>query len=264
MRLRQIITLALVILAALSIIFFGGTSKPAEADQHGENISKESTISINYNEENPSGIIDLKKIVEDNLGVPSECQESMVICQIENVSFEITIKKDWLKFNIRELNNYAFANTVDKIESPLDELSAPEIVIMQEVLARRGLLRNPDGSVVQERGFFGSLTWLALIKLAHIKNLDPNAPDFNEGMSIEINNLLANMGQDDNYVNNRPLPQESEMIPQEGDLLFDEWSYRKYISELAQNSVRVETEDVFFSNDIDVNIDGFVEVERLE
>lgn len=236
----------------------------AVADQHGEIISKEKTIHVSFDSENPEGNVDLKKIVEEELTRPEECNQEMVFCQIETVGFDITIKKEWLRIDIRELNNQEFATSVPRIENDIDNLTNAEIVVMQELLARRGLLQYLDGSIVQERGFFGPLTWLALTKLGHIKGLSDEDPEFGRLLMEEINKLLDRMANDDNYVNNWPLPSETDMIPEVGDDLYDLWSYQHYLGVLAEDADRVDAGDIPLEINDDVNIDGFLNVERVE
>ena len=246
-----------------SLIFIANFQKQADAVTQGELIVKEKTINRTFNEENPNGTVDLKKIVEEELSTPIECSEDLVYCQIQNVSFEVKLKKEWLKINITELNNYDFANTVSKITHPVDQLSKGETVILQEALARRGLLLNLDGSTVYDRGFFGSLTRMGILRLAHIKKLNPEDADYNKKISDEVNKLLDNMSKDDNYVNNKPLPRREEMEPKDGDQLFADWKKQKYVSELAKGGKKVDPGNIPLGDKIEVNINGYVEVQRV-
>jgi hypothetical protein len=239
------------------------SSISAEADQIGEVIVKQKTIQKAFNEENPEGNVDLKQIVEQELEKPEECDEPMVTCEIREVSFEITIKKEWIKLNISELNNYDFANTVPKIKNDLTKLTKPETVILQETLARRDLLQNLDGSIVPDRGFFGSLTWLGLLRLAHIKGLDPADPEFNIQLKNQVNDLLEKMGNDQNYVASNPLPSRFDMTPQVGSPLKELWDQYVYLATIAQSGSRVNPGNIPLNSGIDVNIDGFVNVERI-
>ncbi|MGE3278215.1 MAG: hypothetical protein AB7J40_00095 [Candidatus Altimarinota bacterium] len=255
------------LIIALAVGFTLGSlpswSLRAEADPQGEVITKQKTIQKVFNEENPEGTIDLKKIVEEELVKPPECDEAMVTCQIKAVSFDITLKKEWVKLNIAELNDYDYANTVPTIKSELTRLTKPEVVVLQETLARRGLLQNLDGSIVKERGFFGSLTWLGLLRLANIKGLDPGDPKFNELLRDKVNELLDKMGKDQSYISNNALPSRYDMTPQEGSPLREMWEKNLYLSKLAQNAERVNPGNIPLNNGVDVNIDGFVNVERV-
>jgi hypothetical protein len=238
-------------------------SLSAEAQQQGQSIVKQKVIHQVFNEKNPEGNVDLKKIVEEELVKPEECEEPMVTCEIKEVSFDITIKKEWVKLNISELNHYDYANTVPRIKNQLTKLTKPETVILQETLARRGLLQNLDGSIVQDRGFFGSLTWLGLLRLANIKGLDPADPNFGDLLRDKINELLDNMAKDDDYIATHALPSQQQMTPKEESTLRELWDKYEYLAKLAQNGTRVNPGSIPLDSGIDVNIDGFVNVERV-
>lgn len=256
-------TTTLVLTIALSFSGLYWIASPsAIANEAGEIITKQKTLNLSFNEENPGGNVDLKKIVEDELQKPGECFEDMTVCYIKEVSFDITIKKEWHKFDINELGDQQFAQTVPRLENNIDELTKPETVVMQETLARRGLLMNLDGSIVSERGFFGSLTWLALIRLAQIKGLDPGDPLFHNFLKEQVNGLMDKMEKDDEYMSKHALPSINEMRPGTNDNLFDLWQKFFYLAQLAKNAKRVETGDISLGGGIDVNIDGFVNVER--
>jgi len=251
------------ILILISITaFLLGMTVSARAEIRGELIDKETIITLEFNDNNPGGNIDLKKIVEENLSRPTDCQNPLVICSINSVNFEIVMRKEWLKIDIPELSNQEFAQTVPRIENSIDQLSDTEVVVVQETLARRGLLTHLDGSTVQERGFFGSLTNLSLVTLAHIKGLDPGDPEFNEELTDEVNKLLNNMANDDNYINNRPLPRHEDMRPGEGDSLFNLSEKYRYIAELAQQAEKVDPGPIPIKAAVGVEIDGFVNIER--
>jgi len=256
-----IIVYLITILLFTGLFFFSQQSVTAE--QQGELLQKEKSITMSFNEENPEGNVDLKRIFEEELARPTECNDPLMFCQIQDVSFDITIRKEWLKINLAELSNYQYANTIPRIENPVDQLTDSEVVILQETLARRGLLQYLDGSTVHERGFFGSLTGLALTRLSHIKGLSIDDPLYNELLRDKVNELLENMANDENYVNNRTLPSAEDMTPQEGDNLFESWKNYLYISDLAQTADRVDTSNVHLDDNIDVNIEGFVNVERI-
>ena len=178
--------------------------------------------------------------------------------------FDINIKKEWLKLDLAELNNHDFASTVPKIQKTVDKLDKPETVVLQETLARRGLLTHLDGSIVNDRGFFGALTWLGLIRLGNIKGLNDNDPNFFQQLTDEVNNLLDNMANNADYVSERPLPKQEDMIPGQTDDLFDLWSHYYYLAQLAQNAKKVDPGQIPLQLGEDVNIDGFVNVERVE
>lgn len=255
------------LIVALSIVLSLGSlyrvSLVAEADPQGELIFKQKTIQQAFNEENPEGNVDLKKIVEEELEKPAECDEPMVTCQIKEVSFEITLKKEWVKLNISELNDYDYANTVPRVKGELTRLTKPEIVVLQETLARRGLLQNLDGSIVKERGFFGSLTWLGLLRLANIKGLNPGDPKFHDLLRDQVNELLDKMGKDESYIADHPLPSRFDMTPQQGSPLKELWEKNVYLSKLAQNSDRVNPGNIPLNSGVEVSIDGYVNVERI-
>jgi len=258
---RFISALALVIAIGFSAQYMMGYFS-VEADPLGEIIIKEKSITLNFNEQNPGGSIDLKKIVEEELSVPPECNEALTVCYIQEVTFNINIRKQWQKFDIVELTNQQFAEAVPRLENSIDELTIPEVVVMQEVLARRGLLHFLDGSVVHERGFFGALTWMGLLRLSHIKGLNPGTPEFTASLTQAVNDLLENMAKDENYVTNRPLPSREDMEPSEGDIVYTLWKNYSYLAILAENSEKVDVGDVFIGGGVDVDIDGFVNIER--
>jgi len=258
---RFFIVNAVLLLISLATLYQASSS--AEAGEVGEIISKKKTIQQTFNEKNPEGSVDLKKIVEEELVRPPECEEPMVTCAIKEVSFEITLKKEWVKVNITELNDYDYANTVPHIKNELTQLTKPEVVVLQETLARRGLLRNIDGSIVEDRGFFGSLTWLGLLRLANIKGLDPAAPEFGKLLKDKVNELLDNMAKDDDYIATHALPAEEYITPGKGSPLRELWDKYSYLAELAQNGKRVNPGTIPLDDGIDVNIDGFVNVERV-
>jgi hypothetical protein len=256
------------LIALMSFVSIGllsmGMIQQGLADEQGQRIIKEKNLEFFFDEVNPEGNVDLKKIVEEELKTPIECHGEMVICQIKSVGFDIRITKEWVALDLSELNNLDYANTVPRLENPLDQLSESETVVMQETLARRGLLQYLDGGEVRERGFFGALTWLGLLRLGHVKGLSDEDPEFNQELVNDVNDLINNMANDENYVANRPLPQESELTPAEGDDLFDLWSYYQYIAKLAQNLDPVDQEPPTLNIGQDVTIDGFVNVERTK
>lgn len=251
-----------------SITTLGGlyavTHHQVQADERGERITKEKNLEYFFDETNPEGNVDLKQIVEEELHTPAECEEAMVICQIKSVGFDITIKKEWLKLNLSELNNQEFANTVPRIEESVDELEKPDVVVLQETLARRGLLTHLDGSVVYDRGFFGALTWLGLLRLGHVKGLSDEDPEFNQKLTEQVNELLNNMADNTDYVSEKPLPNQDELTPSEGDDLYELWKYYSYLAQLAQNADRVDPGNIPLQLGEDVNIDGYVNVERVD
>jgi|CXWL01.1.fsa_nt_gi hypothetical protein len=234
------------------------------AEQNGEIISKQKTIQRTFNESNPDGKVDLKKIVDEELVRPEECEDGLVICQIKEVSFDITLKKKWLKLTIADLNAYDFANSVPLLKNSVGQLTKPETVVLQEVLAKRGLLLNLDGSIVKDRGFLGPLTWLALTRLAHIKGLKPDEQKYKERLRDEVNSLLGKMGKDANYLAQNPLPKKEQMEPKSGDPLYKVWKNYQYVSNLAQTSGKVDAGKIPLSGNIDVNVDGFVDVKRVK
>lgn len=236
----------------------------AAAEPKGEVIILQKKIQRQFNEENPEGTVDLKKIIEEELPKPPQCQEALVICQIAEVSFDITIKKQWQKFLIPELTTYEFAHTVPKIKNPIDQLTKSETVIMQEILARRELLTHLDGSAVKERGFFGALTWLGLLRLAHIKGLNADGETFEQDLSEQLNELRRKMASDEQYLEKHPLPRREEREPQEGDKLSELWRKYEYLAELGENASRVDAGDIPVGSNVDVNIDGFVDVKRIK
>lgn len=236
---------------------------PVAAEPQGEIISKQKTIQRSFNEENPDGKVDLKKIVEEELERPEECEQGLVICQIKEVSFDITIKKNWLKLTIADLNAYDFANSVPLIKNSIDNMTKPEIVVLQETLARRGLLLNLDGSTVKERGFLGALSWIGLTRLAHIKGLHPDDPKYREKLRDEVNGLLTKMGKNARYLADHALPSKEHMEPKSGDPLYQEWRNYHYFANLAQNGDRVDRGNIPLNGNVDVNVDGFVDVKRV-
>ena len=76
---------------------------------------------------------------------------------------------------------------------------------------------------MKERGYFGPLTQMAFIRLAHIKGLGPDDPNTHEKLRDEMNQLLDRMAKDDEYLVNRPLPREEDLEPKSGDPLFEVW-----------------------------------------
>lgn len=232
------------------------------ANEQGQRIVKEKSLQFFFDETNPEGNVDLKKIVDEELQTPVECVGE-VICQIRSVGFDIRITKEWIALDLNEMNDFDYANTVPRLNNPVDQLSDTETVVMQEALARRGLLQYLDGSTVKQRGFFGALTWLGLLRLGHVKGLSDEDPHFNQELSNDVNDLLDNMANDENYVANRALPQESELVPAEGDDLFDLWSYYMYLAKLAQNLDPMDHPKPELNIGEDVSIDGFVNVERV-
>ena len=264
MQTRYFFSLVLVAVLCSWSILFNAAAPGAEAQQQGEIITKQKTIQRSFNETNPDGKVDLKKIVEEELVKPEECEQALVICQIKEVGFDITIKKKWLKLNITQLNSYDFANSVSPIKNPVDQLNKQETVILQEVLARRGLLQNRDGSVVKDRGFLGSLTKLGLVRLAQIKSLNPKDPHFNEQLRDKVNELLSKMSKDGDYLINHALPKREQMEPKAGDPLYDLWKQQQYLSDLAQKGERVDAGAIPVNGNVDVNIDGFVDVKRVK
>lgn len=235
-----------------------------QANEEAELLTKQQSLQLEFDENNPEGNVDLKKIVEEELKTPEECNQPEIVCRINKVAFDITIKKEWLKLDITTMTDQGFAQSVPLLSNQIDQLTDSEVVIMQETLARRGLLTYLDGSVVQERGFFGSLTWLGLIRLAQIKGLDPGDPEFERKVSDEVNNLINNLANDRYYINNRPLPGAEEMTPGDEDPLNDMWDHYSYLSKLAQNADRVVPNNIPLNIGVDVNIDGYVNVERVE
>lgn len=233
------------------------------ADEAGEIITKQKTLNLSFNEENPGGNVDLKKIVEEELDRPAECDADMTVCYIKEVSFDITIKKEWHKYLVTELNNQEFAQTVPHLENPIDQLEKSETVIMQETLARRGLLQYLDGGIVKERGFFGALTWLGLLRLGQIKGVGADDPNFNQLLTDEVNNLLNKMAEHDSYIEDNALPGYEQRTPGEGDSLYELWEKYLYLARLAQGAKPVETGNIPVGAGVDVNIDGFVNVERV-
>ena len=252
------------ILLMMSLLMLGKAVDARAAEpQIGQIISKEKTIKRLFNEKNPEGSVDLKKIVEEELEKPAECQEALVSCQIKEVSFEITLKKQWLKVNIGELSDHDFADTIPRLEHPIDQLTKPEIVVLQEVLDRRGLLTYLDGKRVKERGFFGSLTRMGLVRLAHIKGLKPGDPQFNSQLRDKVNELLDKMEKDKNYISTHPLPKKEHVEPQKGDPMYDLWREHRSTAKLAEKAEKVDAGTIPLDENVDVNIDGFLNVERI-
>ncbi len=241
-----------------------GHHQMASAEQSGEIITKQKTINQVFNEENPGGNVDLKKIVEEELEKPAECYQDMVVCEIQEVTFDITLKKEWRKYNVSQLNDYEFANTVPKLTSMLNQQPKGETVVMQETLARRGLLQNLDGSIVKERGFFGALTWLGLLRLSKIKGLEATDPEFENKLRDEVNDLLNKMAKDDDYIATHQLPQYSERTPSSEDSTFDLWNNYLYLAKLAKNAKPVKNGNIPLGAGVEVNIDGFVNVQRVQ
>lgn len=254
---------ALSLLLSLSLLA-NFSMLPVAAEPQGEIITKQKTIQRSFNEETPDGKVDLKKIVDEELMRPEECEQGKVICQIKEVGFDITIKKKWLKLIIADLNAYDFANSVPLLKNPVDQLSKQETVILQEVLARRGLLLNLDGSVVKDRGFMGALTWLGLIRLSQIKGLNPDDPKFKVRLRDEVNSLLGKMGKDANYLSRNATPRKDHMEPKDGDALYKLWKNYQYLANVAQNGDKVDRGNVPVNGNIDVNVDGFVDVKRVK
>lgn len=255
---------AIALMAAVSLgLLSMGLVQQTVADEQGQRIVKEKSLQFFFDESNPEGNVDLKKIVEEELQTPIECAESMMICQIKSVGFDIRITKEWVALDLEKLNDYDYANTVPRLKNAIDQLTDAETVVAQEALARRGLLQYLDGSIVKERGFFGALTWLGLLRLGHIKGHSDKDENFNWELTNDVNDLLDNMANDANYIANRALPQESEMTPTEGDELFDLWSYYIYLAKLAQNLDPVTHPQPELNIGEDVTIDGFVNVERV-
>lgn len=246
-----------------SFLFLLQSSISAEALQPGEIITKKKVINKIFNEKTPEGNVDLKKIVEQEMLKPAECDEALVTCQIQEVSFEIIIKKEWLKLSIPALNDYDFANTVPHLKNDISKLTKSELVVLQEVLARRGLLQNLDGSIVKDRGFFGSLTWLGLYRLANIKGLNPKDPKFNNLLRDKVNELLDKMAKDQSYMAKNPLPSREHMTPQAGSPLRNSWDNYVYLARIAQTGKKVNPGSIPLDSNVDVNIDGFVNVERI-
>lgn len=259
------IMIASVLLLVMSLLLLGSTVM-ARADESTlwKTITKQKTIKRVFNEANPEGNVDLKKIVEEELEKPIECDEALVTCQIKEVSFEITLKKEWLKINVGELNDADFANNFPLLENPIDQLTKPEIVVLQEVLDRRGLLTHLDGKKVKDRGFFGSLTWLGLIRLAHIKGLNPGDPQFNVQLRDQVNELIKKMAKDKDYVAKHALPKKEDMVPVTGDPLHDLWRKQLSTAKLAEKSEKVDAGKIPLDGNVDVNVDGFLNVERIK
>lgn len=255
--------LVLIVLLSLSLVA-NFAMLPVSADPQGVIISKQKTIQRSFNEENPDGKVDLKKIVDEELMRPEECEQGNVICQIKEVGFDITIKKKWLKLTMSELNAYDFANSVPLLKNSVDQLSKQETVVLQETLARRGLLLNIDGSTVKDRGFMGPLTWLGLIRLSHLKGLNPGDPKFKIRLRDEVNSLLGKMGKDAGYLSRNPTPRKEHMEPKDGDTLYKLWKNYQYLANVAQNGEKVDRGKVPINGNIDVNVDGFVDVKRVK
>ncbi len=250
----------------MSVVSIGllsmGMLQEGIADEQGQRIIKEKSLKFFFDESNPEGNVDLKKIVDEEMQNPIECNGE-VICQIKSVGFDIRITKEWLALDLNELNNFDYANTVPRLKNPVDKLTDTETVVMQEALARRGLLQHLDGSTVKERGFFGALTWLGLLRLGHVKGESDEDPNFNQELSNNVNDLLNNMAKDEDYIANRALPQASELTPSKGDDLFDLFSYNLYLAKLAQNLAPTAHPKPELKIGEDVTIDGFVNVERV-
>lgn len=263
MDLSKKLLVALMSIASIGLLSLGMIQQGI-ADEQGQRIVKEKNLKFFFDETNPEGNVDLKKIVEEELKNPIECQGELVVCQIKSVGFDIRITKEWMALDLAQLNDLDYANTVPKLENSIDQLSKDETVVMQETLARRGLLQYLDGSEVRERGFFGALTWLGLLRLGHVKGLSDEDPNFNFQLKDQVNELLNNMAKDENYIANRALPQESELTPADGDDLFDLWSYYHYLARLAQNLDPIKQEPATLNIGQDVTIDGFVNVERTK
>lgn len=264
MRITSIM-IASVLLLVMSLLLLGSTVMArAEGPSLWKSIVKEKTIKRTFNEANPEGTVDLKKIVEEELEKPAECDETLVTCQIKEVSFEITLKKEWRKINLGELSDYDFATSLPQLENAIDQLTKSEIVVLQEALDRRGLLTHLDGSKVKERGFFGSLTWLGLIRLAQIKGLNPSDPQFNVQLRDKVNELIEKMAKDKDYIANHALPKKEEMTPVAGDPLHDLWRKQISTAKLAETSERVDAGSIPLDSSVDVNIDGFLNVERVQ
>lgn len=243
------------------LILTGGVS--GNAEEIGKIVSKEKVFHMDFDEAKLEGELDLKKIVQEELGKPEECSEALFLCKIKAVSIDVKIKKDWLKLSLPELSHYEFSNTVPLLKNNIDNLTKPEIVIMQETLVRRGLLKNSDGSTVKQRGFFGPLTWLSLIRLAQIKGLNSQDENFYQHLRDKVNDLIKNMAKDPDYIVKHPLPDKSEMEPKKDDQLYKLWNENEYLSELSQQAKLVQPGAIPLDTTLDVNIEGYVNVERL-
>lgn len=241
-------------------LWFGNGVK---ADEKGKLMEREKNVTLLFNAANPEGSVDLKKIVEEQLIRPDECLQDQVICQIQEVAVNLHIKKSWKKFNIPSLTNQEFATIVPMIKNNADQLTKPEILILQEILSRRGLLTSDAGNPVKERGFFGSLTWMGVLRLAKIKGADPGDPKFYRIITEKVNQLISNMAKDQNYTENRPLPVIEAMEPQKGDKTYPLWEKNSYLSELSQNAQKIDPGIISVEGNTDVKIEGYVNVERV-
>jgi|GEM_PF-6674280 len=237
---------------------------PLKADDTGQQVVKEKQIQLKFDAKNPEGNVDLKKIAAEALVKPEECNTSLTLCQINEVTFDIVIRKKWTKLQIPKLSNYEFSNAVPAIKSDLDHLSNQETVVLQEALARRGLLEDNKGGPVKERGYFGSLTWVALTRLAHVKGLDPKNKNYKKQLVQRVNEVLQNMAKTENYVDQHPLPSKDTIDPKPGDKTYDQFQNYKYLSDLAESGKKVNPGDTSVEGNTDVTIDGFVNVERIK
>ncbi len=253
--------IAIVIVSGLSCAMLLFSLK---AEDYGRQVVKEKQIQLKFDAKNPEGNVDLKKIAAETLGKPEECTASLTLCQIGEVTFDIVIRKKWTKLNIPKLSNYEFANAVPTIKSDLDHLSNQETVVLQEALARRGLLEDSKGNPVKDRGYFGSLTWVALTRLAHIKGLDPKNKNYKKQLTQRVNEVLQNMAKTENYVDQHPLPPKEQIDPKAGDKTFDQFQNYKYLSDLAESGKKINPGDTSVEGNTDVTIDGFVNVERIK
>lgn len=247
-----------------SMVLAMGLSYSAEAEEEGTVLKKENTVNMLFNEKNSEGSIDLAKMVEEQLSTPEECQSPDSLCLLNEVTVKIIMTKEWLRYDIPTMTDYSFANTVPRIENDVEHLTVEEVAILQEVLARRGLLINLDGSPVKERGYLGHLTRMAEIRLAQIKGLNPGDPQYLVQLRNEINNLLENMAHDESYVAKHPLPDLSSTIPQSGSPLKEEWDRQKYLAELAMNSKEKYNKEPPIRSYFDLSVDGYLNVEKVE
>lgn len=253
----------LFLVAFLLLIGVALLATKVKAQDKGTLLQREKKVQLLFNADNPEGNIDLKKIVEQELVKPEDCDQTLTICQIQEVSLDLVIKKTWKKYSLPKLSNQEFAVTVPLIKNDLENLSKPEIVILQETLARRGLLTDRTETVVKDRGFFGSSTWLGVLRLAHIKKLDPKNPKFNKQIIDKTNELIGRMSKDPSYVENNPLPQEKDREPQKGDKAYSIWEKHSYLQDLSQNASKVDPGSISIEGNTDVKIEGFVNVERV-
>lgn len=254
----------LLALTAAGIIFSFLRNDEVKAEAKGETIVREKTLDLHFDAKSQENAIDLKKVIGNELSRPEECDQTLLICQIEDVKINLHIVKTWRKLEIPTLSNFEFANAVPPIQNDVDHLTKEETVILQEVLARRGLLKSPEDKQVSDRGFLGPVTQLALSKLAHIKKLNPKDSKYKVKLKEKINELLSKMAKNEDYVEKNPLPKVEDMTPKKGDPVAQEFEKYKFLTELSKTAPRVEMGSIpVTGNNVDVKIEGFLNVEKI-